>query len=98
MVDKWWISAGFFQMKNKRKLCNKIIFFWQFAMMECVISGLSDEYPRYLRKYKEIFVLVMCCIAFLLGIPNVTQVGFSYNLLISVCTCERDVFRILSNT
>ena len=27
MVDKWWISGGFFHMKNKRKLCNKIIFF-----------------------------------------------------------------------
>ena len=67
---------GFHIMINKRKLCNETIF-WQFAMMECVISGLSDEYPRYLRKYKEIFVLVMCCIAFLLGIPNVTQVGFS---------------------
>ena len=26
-MDKWWISGGFFHMKNKRKLCNKIIFF-----------------------------------------------------------------------
>jgi len=47
----------------------------QFAMMECVISGLSDEYPRYLRKYKEVFILIMCIIAFFLGIPNVTQAG-----------------------
>lgn len=43
-------------------------------MMECVISSLSDEYPKYLRKYKEVFIMVMCIFAFLLGLPTVTQV------------------------
>lgn len=47
----------------------------QFAMMECVISSLSDEYPKYLRKYKEVFIMVMCIFAFLLGLPTVTQAG-----------------------
>jgi len=47
----------------------------QFAMIEVVISGLADEYPRYLRKFKEIFILVMCIVAFLLALPTVTRAG-----------------------
>jgi SNF family Na+-dependent transporter len=47
----------------------------QFAFIEVVVSSLSDEYPKYLRKYKELFILCMCVVAFLLGIPTVLQSG-----------------------
>jgi len=47
----------------------------QFAFIEVVLSSLTDEYPRYLRRYKELATLVMCAIAFLLGIPTVLQAG-----------------------
>jgi len=47
----------------------------QFAMMEVAISGISDEYPKYLRKYKEIFILIMCTFAFLVGICFITEGG-----------------------
>lgn len=65
----------------------------QFAMMETVISAISDIFPRYLRKHKTPFTLVVCIIGFLLGIPLCTQGGGrvlslmndysgSYNLMI----------------
>lgn len=47
----------------------------QFAFIEVVVSSMTDEYPKYLRQYKEIFILIMCAVAFLLGIPTVLQSG-----------------------
>ena len=49
-------------------------FLLQFAFIEVVLSSLTDEYPKYLRKHKELATLVMCAIAFLLGIPTTLQV------------------------
>ena len=46
----------------------------QFAMFEAVITGLTDEYPKVLRKYKALFSGVVCCLCFVLGLPLVTQV------------------------
>ena len=46
----------------------------QFAMFEAVITGLTDEYPKYLRKYKPAFTGLLCFLCFLLGLPLVTQV------------------------
>lgn len=65
----------------------------QFAMMETVISGISDIFPRYLRKNKTPFTFVCCVIGFLLGIPQCMDGGIrvltlmndysgSYNLMI----------------
>lgn len=50
----------------------------QFAMMETVISGLSDVFPYYLRKHKTLFTFVACMIGFLLGIPQVCKVWIRY--------------------
>ncbi|KAM6970627.1 sodium- and chloride-dependent GABA transporter 1 [Aplochiton taeniatus] len=50
----------------------------QFAMVEVMVTSLMDGFGRPLMKLlkkKEIVVLVVCCLAFLLGIPHVTQVG-----------------------
>eukprot|EP00794_Sanderia_malayensis_P018934 gene18934-20839_t len=47
----------------------------QFAMFEAVITGLTDEYPKHLRKHKALFTGLVCCICFILGLPMVTQGG-----------------------
>ncbi|XP_071086745.1 sodium- and chloride-dependent glycine transporter 2-like [Haliotis cracherodii] len=65
----------------------------QFVMMETVISGISDVFPKYLRKHKALFTLFCCLIGFLLGLPQVTKGGIymlqlmdwysgSYNLML----------------
>ena len=46
----------------------------QFAMMEAVVTGLVDEYPRVLKRRKELFIAFICFCCFLLGIPIVTRV------------------------
>ena len=46
----------------------------QFAMVECVVTGLSDEYPKYLRRYKPFFLIGICVFMFLLAIPMCTEV------------------------
>jgi hypothetical protein len=64
----------------------------QFAMMETVISGISDIFPNVLRKRKALFTFFCCVIGFLLGIPQTTKGGMwiltlmdwysgSYNLM-----------------
>lgn len=50
----------------------------QFAMVECVVTGLSDEYPKYLRKYKPFFLIAVCVMMFLLAIPMCAQVETFY--------------------
>ncbi|RUS76826.1 hypothetical protein EGW08_015412 [Elysia chlorotica] len=75
----------------------------QFAMMETVISGISDIFPRYLRKNKTTFTFICCVIGFLLGVPQCMDGGIrvltlmndysgSYNLMVValfeiICLC-----------
>eukprot|EP00112_Aurelia_sp_Birch-Aquarium-sp1_P025501 Seg850.3 transcript_id=Seg850.3/GoldUCD/mRNA.D3Y31 product="Sodium- and chloride-dependent GABA transporter 1" protein_id=Seg850.3/GoldUCD/D3Y31 len=47
----------------------------EFAMIECVVTGLSDEYPKILRKYKEWFILAMSVSCYLIGLAFVTRGG-----------------------
>ncbi|XP_067663048.1 sodium- and chloride-dependent glycine transporter 2-like [Haliotis asinina] len=65
----------------------------QFAMVETLISGISDIFPRFLRKNKITFTAICCLIGFLLGLPQVTKGGIymltlmdwycgSYNLML----------------
>ncbi|XP_071087152.1 sodium- and chloride-dependent glycine transporter 1-like isoform X1 [Haliotis cracherodii] len=65
----------------------------QFAMVETLISGISDVFPRVLRKHKILFTAICCLIGFLLGLPQVTKGGIymltlmdwytgSYNLML----------------
>ena len=59
----------------------------QFAMFEAVVTGLVDEYPRVLKKRKELFIAFLCFLCFLLGIPMVMQVRyFNLHLLLSTCS------------
>lgn len=50
----------------------------QFAMFEAVVTGLVDEYPRLLKKRKELFIALLCFLCFLLGIPMIMQVRYFY--------------------
>lgn len=53
------------------------VFFSQFAMVEVLVTSLLDEFYHTLMrifKLKELLVLAVCCVAFLLGIPCVMQV------------------------
>nr|KAG5698531.1 hypothetical protein BaRGS_023234 [Batillaria attramentaria] len=70
----------------------------QFAMMETVISGISDMFPNALRRRKALFTGLTCLGGFLLGIPQTTKGGIwvltlfdwysgSYNLMF-VALCE----------
>ena len=45
----------------------------QFAMLEAVIVGLSDEY-KILRRHKTLFILCVCTVAMLFGVSMITQV------------------------
>uniref|UniRef100_H2ZGW8 Transporter n=1 Tax=Ciona savignyi TaxID=51511 RepID=H2ZGW8_CIOSA len=53
----------------------------QFAMLETVVTGFIDEFPRHLRKRKMLFTLFVAVVAFLLGILCVTEGGmYWFNL------------------
>jgi len=47
----------------------------QFAMMETVISGLGDTFPKTLRRHKTTFIMCLCMVLFILGLPMVSQAG-----------------------
>ncbi|XP_056450857.1 sodium- and chloride-dependent GABA transporter ine [Gadus chalcogrammus] len=50
----------------------------EFGMVEVMVTSLKDSYGKQLNRYfkrKELFVLAVCSVAFLFGIPYVLQVG-----------------------
>ncbi|XP_020371662.1 sodium- and chloride-dependent GABA transporter 1-like [Rhincodon typus] len=66
-----WASLFFFML-----LCLGVDS--QFAMVEVMVTSLMDAWGKnllYFFKRKEIVVLLICFIAFILGIPNITQGG-----------------------
>ncbi|XP_069382828.1 sodium- and chloride-dependent glycine transporter 2 isoform X1 [Paralichthys olivaceus] len=46
-----------------------------FATIETIITSVSDEFPKYLRKHKPLFTLVCCICFFFLGFPMITESG-----------------------
>lgn len=47
---------------------------FQFATIETIVTSVSDEFPKYLRKHKPLFTLVCCASFFILGFPMITEV------------------------
>ncbi|XP_041456144.1 sodium- and chloride-dependent GABA transporter ine-like isoform X1 [Lytechinus variegatus] len=53
----------------------------QFAMVEVVVATFSEGFPKLRQFYfnrKEILVLYICVISFLLGLPNITRGGMYF--------------------
>lgn len=46
-----------------------------FACIECIITNIIDEYPKKLRKRKELVILGTCLVCLCIGIPMVFQGG-----------------------
>ena len=46
----------------------------QFCILESLIVGLVDNWPKYLRPRRLQFTAVMCIFMLILGIPMITQV------------------------
>ncbi|XP_074522746.1 sodium- and chloride-dependent glycine transporter 2 isoform X1 [Halichoeres trimaculatus] len=46
-----------------------------FATIETIVTSVSDEFPKYLRKHKPVFTLVCCVSFFILGFPMITENG-----------------------
>uniref|UniRef100_A0A3Q1JKP2 Transporter n=1 Tax=Anabas testudineus TaxID=64144 RepID=A0A3Q1JKP2_ANATE len=46
-----------------------------FATIETIVTSVSDEFPKYLRKHKPLFTLVCCVAFFILGFPMITENG-----------------------
>ncbi|XP_054610390.1 sodium- and chloride-dependent GABA transporter ine [Dunckerocampus dactyliophorus] len=70
-VPQLWAAMFFFML-----LCLGLDS--QFAMVEVMVTSLTDQYDRQLIRFfkkKELFVLAVCVVACLLGIPCVMQVG-----------------------
>lgn len=54
-----------------------MLFTFQFSTVETVIMAFIDEYPQFLSNKRRILVfrIAVCSVAFLLGIPMITEVG-----------------------
>lgn len=62
-----------------------LFFLSQFAIVEVVVTSIQDGFPNWIKTklvYHELLVLIVVCISFLFGLPNLIQGGIYYFQLI----------------
>ncbi|KAJ8028730.1 Sodium- and chloride-dependent glycine transporter 2 [Holothuria leucospilota] len=59
----------------------------QFGMVETVISGIIDRFPRLLRNHKTKVAFSICSLFFVIGLPIVTKGGIYWFELINWYSC-----------
>jgi len=69
-------------------------------MMETVISGFTDVFPKFLRPRKTLFTLFCCVVGYLVGLPQVTKVSllFYFYFLFIVFASPVFIKILLNNT
>lgn len=64
-----------------RKIKRYVIYFPQlfseFCMIEAFVTGIVDNWPNQLRKYRRLFVVSTIIVIFLLSLPMITEVKIS---------------------
>ena len=60
--------------QNLVNYLSEFLFYFQFGMFECLISGFVDTFPTFLLRKKTLFTGAVCCLQMLLGLPLVTKV------------------------
>ena len=66
-------------------------------MFETILSGIIDEYPKYLRNRKLMITAIACFAEFLLGLPCITEGGI-YILQIMDWYCASFSLMLISMT
>ncbi|XP_067663699.1 sodium- and chloride-dependent glycine transporter 1-like [Haliotis asinina] len=69
----------------------------QFGMFETMLSGVIDEYPKYLRNKKVLVTAACCFFEFIIGLPLITQGGI-YILQIMDWYCASFSLMLISLT